>query len=73
MHLIDTPVVLFLGRHDYTCPWPIAESWMKRLSAPKKEIVWVDNSAHLPMIEEPARTFAALQEDVRPLAMAQAK
>jgi pimeloyl-ACP methyl ester carboxylesterase len=46
---------------------------MKRLSAPKKEIVWVDNSAHLPMIEEPARTFAALQEDVRPLAMAQAK
>ncbi|HTT82107.1 MAG TPA: alpha/beta hydrolase [Rhizomicrobium sp.] len=70
---IDTPVILFLGRHDYTCPWPIAEAWMKRLSAPKKEIVWFDNSAHLPMIEEPGRVFAALLEDVRPLAIARSK
>jgi hypothetical protein len=31
--------------------------------------VWFDNSAHLPMIEEPGRLFAALLEDVRPLAM----
>jgi proline iminopeptidase len=68
---IDTPVIFFLGRHDYTCPWPVAEAWMKQLSAPKKQIVWFENSAHLPMIEEPGRTFAALLEDVRPLATGQ--
>jgi len=68
VHRVNTPVIFFLGRHDYTCPWPIAEAWMKKLSAPKKEIVWFDNSAHLPMIEEPGRTFAALLQDVRPLA-----
>ncbi|HEX3665344.1 MAG TPA: alpha/beta hydrolase [Rhizomicrobium sp.] len=65
---INVPVILFLGRHDYTCPWPIAEAWMKRLTAPKKDVVWFDNSAHLPMIEEPGRVFAALLQKVRPLA-----
>jgi proline iminopeptidase len=48
-------VIFLLGRHDYSCPWPIAEAWMKKLSAPKKRIVWFENSAHLPMIEEPGR------------------
>jgi hypothetical protein len=28
---IDAPVIFFLGRRDCTCPWPIAEAWMKRL------------------------------------------
>lgn len=64
---IGVPVIFFLGRHDYTCPSPIAAAWMKRLSAPEKKIVWFENSAHLPMIEEPGRTFAALLDDVRPL------
>jgi proline iminopeptidase len=59
-------VIFFLGRHDYSCPWPIAEAWMKKLSAPKKKIVWFENSAHLPMIEEPGRGLAALIEDVQP-------
>lgn len=69
---IGVPVVLFLGRHDYTCPWPIADAWIQRLSAPKKQTVWFDNSAHLPMIEEPGRVLASLINDVRPLAMADA-
>jgi proline iminopeptidase len=69
---VGTPVIFFLGRHDYTCPWPIAEAWMKKLSTPKKEIVWFENSAHLPMIEEPGRVFAALIEDVRPLGRGEA-
>jgi pimeloyl-ACP methyl ester carboxylesterase len=64
---VGTPVIFFLGRHDYTCPWLIAEAWMKKLSAPKKKVVWFENSAHLPMIEEPGRVFAALIEDVGPL------
>ena len=46
---------------------------MKRLSAPKTQIVWFDNSAQLPMIEEPGRAFVALLEDVRPLAKERGK
>lgn len=65
---LDVPIFLFLGRHDYTAPAPIAAGWLAQLQAPKKKTVWFENSAHLPMVEEPGRVFAALLKDVRPLA-----
>lgn len=65
---LKVPVILFLGRHDYTTPWPVAEAWMKRLQAPRKRIVWLENSAHLMMIEEPGRVFAGLIGEALPLA-----
>ena len=68
LNRLEVPTFLFLGRYDYTAPAPIAEAWMGRLKAPRKEVVWFEDSAHLPMIEEPGRTFAALLEKVRPLA-----
>lgn len=45
------------------CGRPLA-----KLQAPAKEIVWFDNSAHLPMIEEPGKTLQTLLTRVRPLA-----
>ncbi len=69
LHRLDVPVVMFLGRHDNTTPSSIAAAWMQQLQAPKKTVVWFENSSHLPMIEEPGRTFAALLQDVRPLAL----
>lgn len=68
LNRINTPVILFMGRQDYTTPAPIADAWLKRLKAPKKQMVWFENSAHLPMIEEPGLTFAALLKDALPLA-----
>nr|MDQ2680867.1 alpha/beta hydrolase [Candidatus Eremiobacteraeota bacterium] len=68
LNKLDVPVIMFLGRHDYTAPSSIAAAWMQRLQAPKKVTVWFENSAHLPMIEEPGRTFAALLKYARPLA-----
>lgn len=65
---VRVPVVLFMGRQDYTTPSPIAESWIERLHAPRKKLVWFEHSAHLPMIEEPGNTLAALLSEVRPLA-----
>jgi proline iminopeptidase len=65
---MQVPIVLFLGRHDYTVPAPIAERWFQRLQAPQKKLVWFEHSAHLPMVEEPGRTFIALVEQVRPFA-----
>lgn len=66
---LRVPVILLEGQHDYTTPWPIAVAWMKRLHAPSKRIVFFNNSAHMPMIEEPGHTLKALLDYVRPLAM----
>lgn len=65
---VDTPVILFMGRHDYTTPAPIADAWLSRLHAPNKQMVWFENSAHLPMIEEPGHALAALLTYALPLA-----
>jgi pimeloyl-ACP methyl ester carboxylesterase len=65
---IDVPVLLFLGRHDTTTPPAIATAWLGRLKAPAKSVIWFDDSAHLPMIEEPGRMLQALLTRVRPLA-----
>ena len=67
LNRVGIPVVLFLGRHDYTVPSPIAAEWFERLRAPSKTVVWFENSAHLPMVEEPGRMLEALLKHVRPL------
>lgn len=68
VHTLGTPIFLLLGRHDTTTLPEIAADWLQRLQAPQKTIVWFDNSAHLPMLEEPGRTLQALVTRVRPLA-----
>ncbi len=68
LHHLDVPVIFFLGRHDYTAPSQIASAWLEKLDAPKKELVWFENSAHLPMIEEPGHMLAALLQHALPLA-----
>lgn len=68
LHKLDVPTIFLLGRHDYTTPSEISSAWLEKLQAPKKEIVWFENSAHLPMIEEPGHMLVVLFEKVRPLA-----
>ena len=65
---LHTPVIMFLGRQDYTTPSSITAAWMTRLNAPAKATVWFEHSAHLPMIEEPGHVLAALLQYARPLA-----
>lgn len=57
---LDVPTVFLLGRHDKTTPSRIAADWLSRLTAPSRTLCWFENSGHLPMIEEPGRTLAAL-------------
>jgi len=63
-----TPIVLFLGRHDYTTPSSVVAEWFARVEAPAKKVVWFENSAHMMPVEEPGRFLVHLVEDVRPLA-----
>jgi pimeloyl-ACP methyl ester carboxylesterase len=46
------PVYFALGRYDYEAPSIIAEQYFKIIEAPKKEIIWFENSAHFANIEE---------------------
>jgi pimeloyl-ACP methyl ester carboxylesterase len=62
------PVFLFEGRHDYTTSHELAAKWFEKIRAPKKELVWFENSAHMVMQEEPGRFLNYLVRDVRPLA-----
>jgi pimeloyl-ACP methyl ester carboxylesterase len=50
---VEIPVYYFLGRYDYVTPVEPVEDYYKILKAPKKEIVWFENSAHRMDIEEP--------------------
>lgn len=62
------PVVMFMGRHDYTTPTAPTEAWLKQVKAPVKQAVWFERSAHMMPWEEPGKTLVSLIEYVRPLA-----
>jgi pimeloyl-ACP methyl ester carboxylesterase len=53
---LDVPVFLLQGRHDVVAPASTAEQYYQALQAPKgKELIWFDQSAHMPQQEEPAK------------------
>ena len=58
---MEVPVYFFEGRHDYCTPWPLVEQYYQFLDAPKgKTLVWFDNSAHAPCLEEPEKFNQAM-------------
>ena len=62
------PVVMFMGRHDYTTPSAPTAQWLERVQAPYKRGVWFERSAHMIPWEEPGKMLVSLLDIVRPLA-----
>lgn len=52
---VDLPVYFFTGRHDLVTPYQLVEEYHLKLKAPKKRLIWFENSAHFPFYEEPGR------------------
>ena len=52
---LDVPVHFFVGRHDYNTPSELVVEWAEILEAPRVELVWFEESAHMASIEEPDR------------------
>jgi pimeloyl-ACP methyl ester carboxylesterase len=52
---IDVPVVMVQGRRDRVAPGAAAQRYASTLQAPGKRLVWFDNSAHTPHLEEPGK------------------
>lgn len=62
------PVVMFMGRHDYTTPSAPTADWLDQVDAPYKRGVWFERAAHMIPWEEPGKTLVSLLRYVRPLA-----
>jgi pimeloyl-ACP methyl ester carboxylesterase len=52
---IDVPVILVQGRHDQVAPGAAAQRYASLLQPPGQELVWFENSAHTPHLEEPGK------------------
>ncbi|MFF0343579.1 alpha/beta fold hydrolase [Kribbella sp. NPDC004875] len=63
------PVLMFLGRHDYTTPAEPSAAWLEAVDAPYKQAVWFENSAHLAPWEEPGKFLVSLVNAVRQLSV----
>jgi len=61
---LDVPVVMVQGRLDQVAPGAAAERYASALEAPSKQLVWFDNSAHTPHLEE-SEKFRELLMGVR--------
>jgi len=61
---VRVPVYFFTGRHDYCVPSELSERYFAKLHAPRKRMVWFENSAHFPFFEEPLK-FAEEMQKVR--------
>ena len=62
------PLIVFAGRYDFDVNAQVAAKWFSKVKAPSKHFVWFENSAHLPMTEEPGKFLMSLVHYARPLA-----
>jgi pimeloyl-ACP methyl ester carboxylesterase len=49
---LSVPVYFMMGKYDVISSTNLFETYFRRLTAPKKEIIWFENSAHFPLFEE---------------------
>ena len=62
---IKIPVYFIMGRHDWNLPTSITIAYSKKLTAPKKEIIWFENSGHEPLSEEAPKFNQVLIDRVK--------
>jgi pimeloyl-ACP methyl ester carboxylesterase len=63
---VRVPVYFFEGRHDRiaACAPELVTEYMEKLEAPKKEIIWFEESGHHPDIDEPDKFQSILIDKV---------
>jgi pimeloyl-ACP methyl ester carboxylesterase len=52
---LDVPIVMAQGRLDQVAPGEATQRFHDSLTAPSKQLVWFEKSAHTPHLEEPAK------------------
>jgi pimeloyl-ACP methyl ester carboxylesterase len=49
---LQVPVYFFAGRYDYKAPSVLVDEYFQVLEAPAKWMIWFENSAHVPIVDE---------------------
>jgi pimeloyl-ACP methyl ester carboxylesterase len=62
---VNLPVFFLQGRHDYETPAPLVKEYATTLKAPRKKLIWFENSAHFPFYEESSAFNKALVNVVK--------
>jgi pimeloyl-ACP methyl ester carboxylesterase len=65
---LDCSLIIFAGRYDVNLNSQVAAEWFANVNARSKQLVWFENSAHLPMTEEPGKFLISLVRYARPIA-----
>lgn len=60
---LKVPIYFMCGKYDYITPTILIEEYCNKITAPHKEVIILENSAHYPYIEEPDR-FSQLIIDI---------
>lgn len=64
---LDVPVYFFEGRNDHVVTAEVAARYFEKLDAPRgKRLVWFDDSAHWPQLDEPEKFRRVMIEQVLP-------
>jgi pimeloyl-ACP methyl ester carboxylesterase len=58
----EMPYFIFDGRLDHNTPASLVEGYFQAISAPRKELIWFENSGHNPMTDEPEAFKSALRK-----------
>ena len=59
------PYYVIQGRHDLFTPTPLVEAYFKKVSAPKKRLIIVEDAGHFALATHQAEVIAALKELIR--------
>lgn len=65
---LQMPVFFFIGRHDHVVAAETSAAYFEILSAPSKQFVWFEESAHEPAVEEADKFNALMIDRVLPAA-----
>jgi proline iminopeptidase len=61
------PMLIMQGRHDRGTSSELVEEWHAKIKAPRKKLIWFEESSHMVYEEEPGKMLVALVNDVLPL------
>lgn len=67
---LNMPVFFFIGRHDHQVAAETSVAYFEKLVAPAKQLVWFEDSAHMPPFEEADKFNATMIELVAPVGRA---
>jgi pimeloyl-ACP methyl ester carboxylesterase len=60
----DLPIYFLEGIYDYTCNYSLAQDYFEKIEAPVKGFYTFDQSAHIPIFEEPEKALKILLDDI---------